>query len=47
MESCVMNEPTKLLISMWGFSLSAEGLVAILAAVVIIALLVFGTRRRL
>ena len=42
-----MNEPTKLLISMWGFSLSAEGLVAILAAVVIIALLVFGTRRRL
>jgi len=39
-----MNRPPKLFVKLFGMSLSAEGLVAILAAVVIISMLVFGTR---
>jgi hypothetical protein len=45
MESCVM-EPSKLLVNIWGFSISAENSVAIVAAVVIVGFIVFGTRRR-
>jgi hypothetical protein len=41
-----MNEPTKLIVNLWGLSISAEGLVAVIAAVVIVTLLVFATRRR-
>ena len=37
-----MTEPTKLLVGLWGLSISAEGKVAIAAAVIIVALLVFG-----
>jgi hypothetical protein len=45
MESCVM-ESSKLLVNLWGVSISAENSVAIVAAVIIVGLIVFGTRRR-
>jgi hypothetical protein len=44
MESCVMSD--KLLVSMWGVTINADGVVAIGAAVVIVTLLVFAVRRR-
>ena len=40
----VVNKPPKLHVQMWGMSISAEGLVAVLAAVAIITLVVLATR---
>ena len=40
MESCVM-EPAKLIVDIWGFSISADGRVAIAAAVIIVFLVVW------
>lgn len=37
-----MGEPTKLLVSAWGLSISAEGLAAIIAAVAIVSVVVFA-----
>jgi hypothetical protein len=45
MEHCVM-ESAKLLVSALGISISAEGWVAIVAAVVIVSIVVFGLKRR-
>lgn len=39
-------ESSKLLVNLGWFSISADNWVAIIAAVVIVALLVLGTRRR-
>lgn len=36
MEICVMSDPTKLQIKIWGISISAEGAVGIAAAVLIV-----------
>ena len=36
MESCVMSEPVKLLVKIWGLSISAEGIGAVVATVVIV-----------
>jgi hypothetical protein len=39
-----MNRPPKLVVKLFWMSLSAEGLVAIVAAVLIVSMLVFGSR---
>jgi hypothetical protein len=41
-----MSGPNRLLIDLWGLSISAEGLVAVVAAVAVVSLLVIATRRR-
>lgn len=41
-----MDGPIKLLVDLWGLSIHAEGWVAVVAAVAIVTLLVFATRRR-